>query len=366
MNFTPLVMPVDKILMQIKDEPGLKWPKPLSTSSRKRDPKKYCRFHKDHGHYIDECRDLKKQIEELIQRGKLQKFVKRDHKPQLKIEDKNHDDVKGDRRDHPKQVVGEIRTIAGGPVLGGSYKSLKKTYYRQVNSVHMKHSSQKNRRSYDDDITFSERDVSGIKQPHDDPLVITLEVEEFATRRVLVDNGSSTDIMYMTTYQQLRLDPKRLRSFNSPLVSFSGDKIYLRGIITLSVTARTYLAQVTIQANFLVINCPSSYNVILGRPTLNRLKAVMSTYCLKVKFLTPNGVGQIRGDQLLARECYQAVLASKENHAWVVEEESKESSQELEEVHLVDGEMTKVGTGLSTTLKSKMLEFLKQNLDVSA
>ena len=59
-------MPADKILMQIKDEPSLKWPKPLSTSSRKRDPKKYCRFHKDHDHYTDECHDLKEQIEELI------------------------------------------------------------------------------------------------------------------------------------------------------------------------------------------------------------------------------------------------------------------------------------------------------------
>ncbi|XP_023919235.1 uncharacterized protein LOC112030801 [Quercus suber] len=201
MNFTPLVMPTDKILMQIKDDPGLKWPKPLSTSSKKRVPKKYCHFHKDHGHYTDECRDLKEQIEELIQRGKLQKFVKRDYQPQFKTEDKNHDDPKGDKRDHPKQVVGEIRTIAGGPVLGGSYRSLKKTYYRQVNSVHMKHPSQKYRRSRDDDITFSERDASGIKQPHDDPLVITLEVEGFATRRVLVDNGSSKDIMYMTAYQ---------------------------------------------------------------------------------------------------------------------------------------------------------------------
>ena len=67
MNFTPLVMLVDKILIQIKDELGLKWPKPLSTSSRKHDLKKYCRFHKHHGHYTDECRDLKEQIEELIQ-----------------------------------------------------------------------------------------------------------------------------------------------------------------------------------------------------------------------------------------------------------------------------------------------------------
>ncbi|XP_075663048.1 uncharacterized protein LOC142632553 [Castanea sativa] len=79
LNFTPLLMPMDKILMQIKDDPVLKWPKPLISSSKRKDKKKYYRFHKDHGHYIDECQDLKEQIEELIQRGKLQNFVKKDY-----------------------------------------------------------------------------------------------------------------------------------------------------------------------------------------------------------------------------------------------------------------------------------------------
>ena len=68
--------------MQIKDNPALKWPKPLSSSSKRRDTKKYCCFHKDHGHYTDECQELKEQIEELIQRGKLQKFVKKDYQCQ--------------------------------------------------------------------------------------------------------------------------------------------------------------------------------------------------------------------------------------------------------------------------------------------
>ena len=130
MNFTALVKSADKILMQIKDEPGLKWPKPLSTSSRKRDPKKYYRFHKDHGHYTDKCCDLKEQIEELIQREKLQKVIKRDHQPRSRADYKTHDDAKDDERDLPKQVVGEIRTIAGGPISKGSYESLKKMYYR--------------------------------------------------------------------------------------------------------------------------------------------------------------------------------------------------------------------------------------------
>ena len=75
-KFTPLVMPVDKILMQIKDEHYLKWPRPLHSSPNVRDKNKYCRFHKDHDHNTEDCRDLKEQIEELIWKGKLQKYVK--------------------------------------------------------------------------------------------------------------------------------------------------------------------------------------------------------------------------------------------------------------------------------------------------
>ena len=67
-KFTPLIMPVDKILTQIKDEHYLKWPRPLHSSLNVRDKNKYCRFHKDHGHYTKDCRDLKKQIEELIRK----------------------------------------------------------------------------------------------------------------------------------------------------------------------------------------------------------------------------------------------------------------------------------------------------------
>ncbi|XP_023889751.1 uncharacterized protein LOC112001802 [Quercus suber] len=76
-KLTPLVMPVDKILTQIKDEHYLKWPRPLHSSPNVCDKNKYCRFHKDHGHYTEDCRDLKEQIEELIRKGKLQKFVKK-------------------------------------------------------------------------------------------------------------------------------------------------------------------------------------------------------------------------------------------------------------------------------------------------
>ena len=84
----------------------------------------------------------------------------------------------------------ETRTITKGPVIGGSYKSLRKAVQRQVNSVHVKQPMAKYRHTGNDDIIFSEQDVHGVRQPHDDPLVIMLTIEEFNTQRVLVDNGS--------------------------------------------------------------------------------------------------------------------------------------------------------------------------------
>ena len=102
---------------------------------------------------------------------------------------------------------------------------------------------------------------------------------------------------------------------------------------------------------------------------MNRLKATTSTYCLKVKFPTSHRIGEICGDQLLARECYQAVLASKENHAWRVKGKPEKPSKDLEDVELVEGDptkVTKVRGGLDPTLKDEIVEFLKKNLDIFA
>ena len=113
------------------------------------------------------------------------------------------------------------------------------------------------------------------------------------------------------------------------------------------------MRQLTHQLNFLVVNCPSSYNVIIGRPTLNRWKSAMSTYCLKVKFPTENDVGEVKGDQVLARECYQAVLAVKENHTWMIEENEENKVEALETVKLVEGEASKKGDKNKDDTKSR-------------
>ena len=65
-NFTPLIMPIEQVLMQIRDDPSLQWLKPISTPVERRDQNKYYRFHQDHGHCTDKCKHLKDQVETLI------------------------------------------------------------------------------------------------------------------------------------------------------------------------------------------------------------------------------------------------------------------------------------------------------------
>ena len=164
-KFTPLVIPVDKILVQIKDEHYLKWPRPLHSSPNVRDKKKYCRFHKDHGHYTEDCRDLNEQIEELIRKGKLQRFVKKGEPNKSRDDNKDKCEASPREEDLTSQrlpsVIEEIKTIVGGPSTGGSFKSLKQSYQRQVNKIHkIPHLKQ---RRMDKDMFFSEKDAREVK-----------------------------------------------------------------------------------------------------------------------------------------------------------------------------------------------------------
>ena len=69
-----------------------------------------------------------------------------------------------------------------------------------------------------------------------------LRMEEFNMYRVLIDNGSLADIIYLPAFQQMKLNKERLRPFTSALVSFIGDRVVLKGVVKLTIIAGTYLA----------------------------------------------------------------------------------------------------------------------------
>ena len=107
----------------------------------------------------------------------------------------------------------------------------------------------------------------------------------------------------------MRINKELLRPVNVLLIGFGGMKVLPIGTISLPVVVGSYPQQINKEVNFLVVDCSSSYNAIIGRLTLNNWRAAISTYHLSVKFSVEYSIGEVQGDQLAARECYLAMLA---------------------------------------------------------
>ena len=162
-------------------------------------------------------------------------------------------------------------------------------------------------------IGFSKEDVRRLHHPHDDALVVSVRVGDYNMHRMLVDDGSSADILYYPTFQQMGIDRARLIQTNAPLVGFRGTRVLPLGAITLSVTVGDYPKQITKDVTFLMVDCSFAYNGILERPMLNSWKAATLTYHLMIKFPTEYGIGELRRDQVAAHECYIAMLEMEDH-----------------------------------------------------
>ncbi|XP_028104738.1 uncharacterized protein LOC114303787 [Camellia sinensis] len=157
-------------------------------------------------------------------------------------------------------------------------------------------------------ITFTEVDCIGIRFPHDDPFVISALLSNYKVRRVLVNNSSSSDIIFLNVNRQPKVEEESLSPLQTPLVGFTGDRVTSMGSIDLSITIGEYLRQTTKLVTFLVVDYLSAYNIILGSTALNAFQAIISTYHLAMKFPTDLRVGTVRGEQTVAKECYVASL----------------------------------------------------------
>ena len=130
---------------------------------------------------------------------------------------------------------------------------------------------------------FSDEDKIGTIQPHVDALVITLRIGGYDVKRVIVDQGSATEIMYPELYKGLNLKAKDLTPYSSPLVSFKGKIIIPKGQIRLPMQTGSKIMEV----DFIIVDAYSPYTVIVARPWLHTLGVVSSTLHQKVKY--PSG-----------------------------------------------------------------------------
>jgi hypothetical protein len=146
-------------------------------------------------------------------------------------------------------------------------------------------------------------DAQGVLQDQSDALVVTMNVTGVQIHRTLVDNGSSVNVLYYQTLRQMAIEDKYLQPYPRKLQGFSGDTVEARGQIVLSVEFGEPPCQRRILADFIVVDIPSNYNAILGRPLLHELQAATSIYHYCLKFPTPSGPGIIRGNRDEARAC---------------------------------------------------------------
>ena len=156
-------------------------------------------------------------------------------------------------------------------------------------------------------LGFSDKDKAGTIKPYDDALVVTLRIEGYDMRWVLVDQGSAIEIMYLDLYNGLNLKSENLMAYESPLISFEGKTVIPKGQIRLPVQTDSEIMEV----DFIVVDSYSPYIAIVARPWLHALGAVSSTLHQRVKYPFEGLVKEILGNQSVARQCMVAAILHK-------------------------------------------------------
>jgi len=185
---------------------------------------------------------------------------------------------------------------------------------------------------WESDLVFTRADLRDVV-PHDnDPVVISVVTAERNVHRVLVEQGSSADVMFWSTFNKLQLSPDLLRPYTGCLYGFADNPVEVRGYLKLRTTFTDGAASRTESIRHLVVNANSAYNILLGRPALNKLRAVSSTRHMKMKLPDLSGkVIVIKSDQEEARKCYENSLKTRRGVVMVIERPPvSDSPMELE------------------------------------
>ena len=170
-----------------------------------------------------------------------------------------------------------------------------KRHLRHIQSIN--HITHPHHRRCMPPITFTDNEFQGLDHQQDDPMVITIEIENYAVKKVLVNQGSSVDNLYWATCKKLQLPDTAMVPYDELIYGFSGEKVSTCGYIDLHTIFRDGAQTKKIPIRFLIVNAPTSYNVLLDRRSLNTLGAVVSTPHLAMKLPSPSGdILTIHGD----------------------------------------------------------------------
>ncbi|GKV17685.1 hypothetical protein SLEP1_g28154 [Rubroshorea leprosula] len=371
-----------QILAQIQH--WVRRPPPLLHDSPRADKSKHCNYHRTYGHNTEDCQHLKDELKFLARNGKLEGYAQKPYTQQPSqthfVQGVEHtDDVSSIGEDKDRELPPRTKKIGKGPLK----RPFEEAEWENVA------------------ITFSPTDYKraegepDIMMPHVNPFVATVHIGNHNINKVFIDTGSSPNILYWSCFQKMQLNPNSLQKHEGPIYGFDNQPVPVEGVITLPIYMGSEPRFRMASVSFLVVKMESTFNAILGRATLCELKAVISQPHLCMKFPTLQGVGVLKGNQKMARACYQDTFKKVELAAAPVGSEIhrltqlgqqtmsisdiehrpegvEQKAEPVEPVEIVPlnpdvmERTVKIGTRLIEKEQAELLKFLRANQDVFA
>ncbi|XP_019197163.1 PREDICTED: uncharacterized protein LOC109191031 [Ipomoea nil] len=320
-------------------QPGLDWP----------DKSKHYAYHRCAGHDTEKCTHLKQLLEDLLNLGKLDKCVgKREENKRVgEKKDQRRSHHRSDRRDQDRRDPDPPSSSrpASKPTIHVKFGGLEDASRpRESCPVAIVDSRDTGKRQKMEPITFTLEDQPESGDHGMEALVITIDIMRTDVQRVMVDTGSSVNVLYLDVFEKLKLYKQELIPIGVPFSRFTGATIRPEGKIILLVEIGTPPKSVKTELEFVVVNLHCVHNVILDRPAIMRVGGIVSMSHLCMKFPTPAGVGVVRGDVQSTRKCYTRAVNRREAGSsrvnTIIKEavgdrkEQPEPSEEIEEVPL--------------------------------
>ena len=188
----------------------------------------YCQYHQEPGHTIEDCRNLRNHLDQLVRKGKLKHLLHHSSGQQGQANPES-------RRDTSlRPPIGTINVILVAPGRTGSCP-FRVMSVAQLSTEDNDRESKKAKKEASSVPSFSNEDKIETIQPQDDALVVILRIGGYDVKRMLIDQGSAVEVMYLDLYKGLNLKPEDLTMNNSPLVSFEGKTVTPKGQIRLPI-----------------------------------------------------------------------------------------------------------------------------------
>ena len=220
--------PVHQVLEKIKNELFFKWPNKMARNPMRRNQNLYCQYHQDQGNITEDCRNLWDHLDQLVREGKLKQLLHYSNGQASQTSSEPRRDTSS------RRPLGTINVIFVAPGRSRSCPSRIMSVAR-LSSEDSNSEPKRAKLSIQPALSFSNEDKIGTIQPHDNALVVTLRIGGYDVKRVMMDQGNGAEIMYLDLYKGLNLKPKDLTAYDTPLVSFDGKVVILRGQIRLPV-----------------------------------------------------------------------------------------------------------------------------------